>query len=246
MVPGLPLLVVTVFAAGAVGGTTGLGFAIISVAGMSLVLDPKSAIVLLTVVVPPLMLVQAVYQREHAGPAEQLLRLLVPAVFGVVAGVAVFAVLPSRAVGVLIGILIIIFVGMRLLGVAPRIDPARERVAGPIVGFVGGVLNGASGLSGPLFASYLLSLGVTARRFAFTVSTLFCTMTTIRLAGFAAIGSVTPALFASGVILVAPSLAGQWLGFAFQRRRSDRALELIVLVALVAAALKIFQEAIVS
>lgn len=239
----LPLSVIVFFAA-VVGGTTGLGFSMISAIAMSLLVSPKDAVVLLSVMVPPLTLAQVIYHRAHAGRGVLLRWLLVPAVIGVLVGVALFSVLPEHVIGVLLGILILLFVAVRLLNLDIRIAPDRQRIAGPVAGLTGGILSGTSGVSGPIFATYLLSLGTPPRTFAFTLSAIYVVLTTVRLAGLSLAGSVNWLLLSTGLVLLIPALLGQWVGFGIQRGSSAKRLEQIVLVVLLVTALRVLEDSI--
>lgn len=240
----LIVLGIVVFFAAIVGGTTGLGFSMISAIAMSLLISPKDAVVLLSVMVPPLTLTQVIYHRAHAGRDVRLRWLLVPAILGVLVGVALFSVLPERAIGGLLGALILVFVTLRLLDVKIRISPDHQRIAGPIAGLAGGILSGSSGVSGPIFASYLLSLGTPPRTFAFTLSAVYVVLTTVRFAGLVVAGSMTWMLVASGALLLVPALFGQWIGFGIQRSQSARRIEQVILVVLLMTALRVLSVSI--
>lgn len=239
-------LVAIVFVAAVVGGTTGLGFSMISAIAMSVLISPKDAIVLLSIVVPGLTLAQVVYHRAFAGTGIRLGWLVIPAVVGVAVGVALFSVLPEHLIGLLLGVLILLFVTLRLLDVTWRIAPDQQRVAGPVAGFVGGVLSGTSGVSGPIFASYLLSVGIGPRTFAFTISLIYLILTSIRLAGLTLTGNVTWPLLMAGTALLVPGLAGQWIGFAIQRKSTSRWLERVVLAVLLVTALRVLAESLLG
>lgn len=241
----LPLSAIIFFAA-MVGGTTGLGFGMISVIAMSLLVSPKDAVILLSVMVPPLTLVQAIYHRAYAGQGIKLPWLLVPAIVGVLVGVVLFSALPESAIGILLGVLILIFVGLRFLDVTIRIAPEHQRIAGPIAGLTGGILSGTSGVSGPVFASYLLSIGARPRTFAFTLSAIYAVITSVRLAGFALTGSLSWVLLTTGSLLLIPAMIGQWVGFRIQRSSTAGRLERIVLLILLVTALRVLEESILG
>lgn len=237
----LPLAGIVFFAA-VVGGTTGLGFSMISAIAMSVLISPKDAVVLLSIMVPVLTLAQVGYHRAFARTGIRLGWLVVPAVIGVLVGVALFSVLPEHLIGSLLGVLILLFVTLRFFDVTWRIAPDQQRVAGPVAGLVGGILSGTSGVSGPIFASYLLSVGTSPRTFAFTISLIYLILTSIRLTGLTLTGNVTWPLLTGGLALLVPGLVGQWLGFAIQRKSPSQRLERVVLVVLLVTALRVLAE----
>lgn len=241
----LPLTAI-VFFAGVVGGTTGLGFSMISAIAMSVLISPKDAVVLLSITVPVLTLAQVGYHRAFARTDIRLGWLVVPAVVGVVLGVGLFSVLPEHLIGVLLGVLILLFVTLRFLDVKWQIAPDQQRVAGPVAGFVGGVLSGTSGVSGPIFASYLLSVGTSPRTFAFTISLIYLILTSIRLAGLTITGNVSLPLLTDGMVLLVPGMVGQWIGFAIQRKSTSLWLERVVLLVLLVTALRVLAESLLG
>lgn len=80
----LPLLAV-VFIGAVVNGVVGLGFALVTAAGLATVLDPKSAVILLSVITPVLSLQQVLRHRAYRG----VLPRIVPLFLGAITGVAI-------------------------------------------------------------------------------------------------------------------------------------------------------------
>lgn len=242
----LVILIPIVLAAGFVVGVTGMGFVIVSAGVLSLLLTPKGAIILMSIMVPPVTMVQLYHHRAHAQALRPLTPLLVMSGIGVLLGVVLFSVLPGRVIGALMGSVILSFVVLKLLGRVPEISAAHARVAGPAIGLVGGVLSSTSGLSGPLFATYLVALRVPPRPFAFTINAIYSVLTTVRFLGFALAGAVTSTLLMMGAALLAPALVGQWLGLRFQHSRSVRTLEMAVIVMLLLTGLKLLFDSLIA
>jgi uncharacterized membrane protein YfcA len=242
----LLILIPVVLIAGFVVGVTGMGFVIVSAGVLSLLVSPKAAIVLMSIMVPPVTVVQLFHHRAHAQALRPLAPLLVMSAVGVLIGVVLFSVLPARIIGALMGAVILSFVALRLLGRVPEVSAAHARIAGPAIGLVGGVLSSTSGLSGPLFATYLVALRTPPRPFAFTINAIYSVLTAVRLIGFAITGAVTATLLLMASALLAPALVGQWLGLRFQHARSVKTLELAVLALLLLTGLKLLFDALVG
>ena len=230
--PGAPLLaalVGAVFVAGLTSGTVGLGYAQVAAAAFALLVDPKAAIALLSITVPPTATGQIVKHRRQGHHAARVRSLLIAGLLGVPLGVALLTILPSRVIALLLGLFTLMYVATSLRKVALRVQPGQERLLGPLVGLTAGIANGAVGVSGPILASYLLALDLPAAAFAFTISTLFTAMSLLRLAGLALGGEITPLLLAVGLGLTVPALLGQQLGFWLQGRVSREAFRRAVL-----------------
>ena len=203
--------------AGMANGASGIAFAQLMAAGLALAVDPKTAIALLSVMVPVTAVAQIVRARRLT---EGIVRRIAPVVAGGLVGVpvGVFALtyLPSKTMSLALGVFTLIFVVTGLRKIPFSVPPARERSVGPIVGVAAGICNGALGASGPIVAGYLLVLGLPAAGFTMAAQTLFFSMSLFRLVGLFALGQITTTILVAGAALLVPSLVGQRVGFHIQ------------------------------
>jgi len=225
-------MVATVFVAGVSTGTTGLGFAQLTSTALGLLLDTRTAVLILSVTVPAVSGTQMIHNRRERLPLRRVLPVIIGALIGVPIGVWFLAVLPARVIAGFLGAVTLLYVASRLLRYRPHLDERQERVVGPIAGVAGGIFNGTVGVSGPVLVPYLLSLNLPMATFAYTVSVLFVTMTVFRLFGLIVSGTMQAPTFLLGLALLLPALIGQRVGFILQRWLSRRAFEAIVLVSL--------------
>lgn len=230
------LMVGIVLAAGLSTGATGLGFAQLTAVGLSFVLDPRTAVILLALTVPPVSAVQLLRHRGSVGEwRSRMLVLSVACIAGVPLGAYLLTLLSEASIAIALGLFTLLFVVTRVRRPTLAIDPAHERIAAPVVGLTGGIFNGTIGVSGPILGSYLIALGVKPSTFAFTIQALFLAMTLVRLAGLVVLGEVTMPLLGMGALLLVPSLLGQAIGFAVQARVSPAGFERAVLVVMLIA-----------
>lgn len=240
MIDGPPLLIVgmaaVIFAAGMSTGSTGLGFAQLSAVGLAFVVDPKMAVILLSITVPPVSALQLLRHRSSAVEwRHRMLILFASCLVGVPIGAFLLTVLSVRVIAVLLGVFTLAFVFTRLRRPTFGIAPQHERLIAPLVGVTAGIFNGTIGVSGPVLGSYLIAIGVSAATFAFTIQTLFLTMTLLRLGGLVALGEITPTVLLTGGLLLVPAIAGQSVGFWLQQRVSTQGFERAVLVVMAIA-----------
>ncbi|MGH2455055.1 MAG: sulfite exporter TauE/SafE family protein [Candidatus Limnocylindria bacterium] len=240
MIDGPPLVIVgmavIVFLAGMSTGTTGLGFAQLSAVGLAFVVDAKSAVILLAITVPPVSTVQLLRHRSSMGEWRSRMAVLFACcLIGVPIGAFLLTVLPVRIIALLLGMFTLAFVVTRLRRPTFGIGPRHERLIAPLVGVTAGIFNGTIGVSGPVLGSYLIAIGVSAATFAFTIQTLFLTMTLVRLGGLVALGEINSPLLLTGGLLLVPALTGQSAGFWLQGRVSERGFERAVLVVMAIA-----------
>lgn len=225
-----------VFVAGISTGTTGLGYAQLAAVGLAFVVDARTAVILLSITVPPVSTIQLVRHRASTLEWRKRMRaLFMGCLVGVPIGAYLLTLLPTRIIALLLGIFTIAFVVMRIRRPVFGIAPDQERILAPLVGLAAGLFNGMIGVSGPILGSYLIALGVSAATFAFTVQSLFLTMTLLRLGGLAALGQITAPLLATGAVLLVPAVVGQTVGFWLQGRVSAGGFERAVLVVMVIA-----------
>lgn len=240
----LALISVTVFGAGVVTGATALGFAQISAVVLALLLDARSAVIILAVTVPIISGLQIVHHRRAALPARRLFPVLAGALLGVPAGVWLLTVLSEQAIAGLVGATSLGYVATRVLRWVPSIRAEREPIVGPLAGIGGGVLNGAIGLSGPVLIPYLLALGLGAASFGYAVSVMYVAMTSVRLVGLVATGALVPGTALLGAALLVPALAGQRLGFVLHSRLGATTFERVALASLVVGGLTLLVRAV--
>lgn len=225
----LLLVVLVVFVAGISTGMTGLGFAQLTATSLGLMLDPRTAVLVLSITVPAVSGMQIVRNRRQSLPTRRLLPLLLGALAGVPLGVVLLTVMPSRLIAGFLGTVTLLFVVTRLARFRPTLSRERERYVMPAAGVAAGVFNGTVGVSGPVLVPLLLSLKLPAATFAYTVSVIFVGMTLVRLAGIVLSGTMSGDTFVLGLGLLVPAVAGQRVGFILQRWVPERVFESIVL-----------------
>jgi uncharacterized protein len=200
------------FVAGTTKGLIGVGMPIVAVPLLTLVVDLRVVVALLSI---PLIItnIPQALQGEGLGT---VLRRLAPIfgglVIGVVIGVSLLTSMNPAILKPTVGIILIAVAVVLLL--SPRlIVPSKvEPIASPAVGLLGGILGGLAAQPGPLVFVYLLALGINRDQFV-QYSSAFLTV---------AAGLMTVALGAKGVLgwsdaLISiastlPIFVGMWVG----------------------------------
>ncbi len=207
------VLVAAIFLiAGWVKGVVGMGLPTVAMGALSLSMPPAQAAALL--VVPSL--VTNVWQLIAGPSAEQVVRRLAVMMLCICAGTAAGIQFltgansrwPSLALGVVLAIYAL--VGLFL----PRFSvPLRhERLLGPVVGGLTGVLTGATGIFAVPAVPYLSALGLSKDELIQALGLSF-TVSTVALAiGLGAAGAFTRELAFGSAAAVAPALAGMYFG----------------------------------
>lgn len=159
--------------------------------------------------------------------------MLVLGVVGTLVGVQLLAQLDQRVFAILISLLVAVFLlrGDRVLGDDP--DARRVRVAGPLVGLVGGVLQGSTSIASPLVGSYFHARKVRPADFVVTLAALFQLNSIVQIGGFLVYGLLTPELLALGIAGLVPNLVGLIAGIELRGRISPDAFRRVVIVFLI-------------
>ena len=221
---------------GVVKGSLGVGLPLISVPVLSLWLPAGRAIGLLAV---PVVLSNLVQAREGAlvRPAWQRFRWLIAAQFvATIATVRFTADLPSQQLGILVAVAVLVAVG--LMWAQPRmvIEPQHERGVGIAVGLMAGVLGGASSLTGPVFISYLMALGLRRDEFVRSISLIYLCGSLPIYGAMLFFGRIAWSDVGLSVLALVPVYLGMQLGQRLRQRLADALFRRVVLVFLVIVA----------
>src|SRR5215470_5381827 len=221
-----------VFAAGTVKGTAGLGFPTLATPLLSLIVDVKTAVVLL--ILPNIVMDGIQFLRRGAPVAtiRRLLPLLVTGGIGTVVGTRLLIVLPARAVLLLLGGFVLSFVVLNATRFSPRLPPAWEPWAGPVAGFVAGVVGGVTNVPGTPLAMYFHALGMPKADFLASAAFTFLIYKVVQIIAVAWYGLLTSALAATSLALTGIALAGFLGGLWIQNRLDQRAFNRAVLALL--------------
>ena len=216
-------IIATFLLAGAVKGVIGLGLPTVSLGLMTALLDLPSAMALM--VVPSA--VTNLWQASVGGNGRILLRRLWPfltmATVTIWLGAQALQRVDLQWLSALLGVLLIVYAALNLVGIRLSIDHARERLAGPGFGLVNGVLTGMTGsfvVPGVLF---LQAIGLPRDQLVQAMGMLF-TLSTLALGLALGLGGLwTADLGVASLAAVIPAIAGMMLGARIRGRLSEQA-----------------------
>jgi uncharacterized protein len=238
----LLILFVGLAVAGLAKGLAGMGLPLIATPILAGVFGPRLAVAIVTIpilVSNSLLLIQGFRKRE-------LLRGIVPlfiaSIIGTAIGTLLLASLDQRTFAILITLIVVVFLarGERLLGD----DPAalRARVLGPLVCFVGGVLQGTTSIASPIVGSYFNSRRLSASDFVFTLAAIFEVNAIVQVIGYSAQGLFTPEVVALGLLGLVPTLLALAVGVALRDRLDpERFRQFIVALIVVSVAVLLWR-----
>ena len=164
---------VSLLIAAFVKGTTGLGFPMIATPTVALLLDIPTA---LTILLIPNIVMDITQALRGSFPTAVLRRfawLILLTIIGVFLGTRLLVILPLWVLNLSLGIMVLTFVASNLLRLNFQIPPRLEGALSPVVGVIGGFLNGMTNASGPALAIYLYSLKLPKKEFIKSIATIF-------------------------------------------------------------------------
>jgi uncharacterized membrane protein YfcA len=156
-----------------VKGTSGMGFPMIATPMVALLLDIRTAVVILII---PNLIMDATQIFRGSLSVEIFRRfkwLLLWTVLGVFLGTKVLVVLPAWILNLTLGVTVLAFVAWSLARIELAVSGRMERLLSPVVGFIGGFLNGMTNAAGPAHAIYLYSLKLKKVEFIKSIATIF-------------------------------------------------------------------------
>lgn len=225
-------LVAGLAVAGFAKGLAGFGLPVIATPILAGAFGPRMAVAIVTIPIfaaNSILLAQGFRERG-------LLRVAAPVIaasmIGTAIGTALLVRLDQRAFAVLIALLVIVFLarGDHLFGDAP--DARHARMLGPLVCFIGGVLQGTTSIASPLIGSYFHSRRLPAARFVFVLAAIFELNAVVQLVGYGLQGLYTRDVLAIGLVGLVPTLGALAVGIALRGRLSAVAFRRVIVVLL--------------
>jgi uncharacterized membrane protein YfcA len=228
------LVALAVAAAAFVKGAIGFGFPTLGTPLLTLLVDVKTAFLVLIV---PNIAMDAV-QFVRAGAPRATVHRMAPMVafgaVGTVVGTHLLASFASRTVMLILGGFILTFVALNTTRLSPRLPSRWEPWASPIVGFAAGVVGGITNVPGTPLVLYFYALRLSKQEFVSAVGFTFVLYKLVQLAAVTWYGLMSGALLAWSLLLTVAALAGFGLGLRVQDRLEPKTFNRSVLVFLAA------------
>jgi uncharacterized protein len=220
-------------------GITGSGLPTVAIPVMATFIGVEEAVVIMAV---PTVVTNSWLLWVHRGSAREARHLpvmLATGTVGVVVGAWFLTNVSGQVLSLVLAALIGVYVTFKLARPELSFPVTVTRWASPPVGFVGGVLQGATGIAGPAVATYVHGFRLPPSAYVFAIAAQFQLFAAVSVVAFLQLGLYTQErLFGSllaliPVVMVLP--IGVRLGGRLDRRRFDR----VVLVVLAAMGLKL-------
>ena len=224
------MAVSALFFAGFVKGTVGFGITLIVVPVLVMVITPQEAIVLVSL---PVFLMNFATAASTFREWRELhrVRWMLPAAFVCVPfGVKVLLWVDPEPIRATIGVMIIVFVGMRFSGWRPaHMSSRRESFLAVGMGSFIGFIFGTVMMPVAFIIFYLNAIGVKREPFIFLMNVIATTLSLIQVSTFAWHDLYAAGTWRNSLMMLVPALIGLYVGIRFRRRLSERIFERLVL-----------------
>lgn len=212
--------------ASTVKGLTGFGFALTSLPLLSLFMEPKVAIPIITICSVFLDGYTFIEAREHVQYREISL-LVVSGIVGMFLGTYFLVKLDSEVIRLVIGVVTVLFTVASFRGV--RYEISNTRLASIPVGLLSGILGGSMSVSGPPIVLFFNNQNVEKKVFRANLITYFFCLYLATVPAYFYGELITMDLVKSSAIMVPVMFLGATLGIKLSKKLDEKLFKKIAL-----------------
>ncbi|WP_447896102.1 sulfite exporter TauE/SafE family protein [Vreelandella sp. GE22] len=232
----------TLLIAGVVKGAIGSGVPVIVVPVFTMLYNVQTAIALLVASNLFSNALQAWQHRRHLLPIRFLMVFSLAGCAGIVLGTWGLVALSHDTLSLGVAGAIVLYLVIKLLRGKMALSMAMaDRLVLP-VGLVGGILQGAAGMSAPASITFLNAMRLERRAFIGSISVFFCAITLAQIPALLATGILTLELGAYSLAAFAVIALGMPLGAALGKRLPFEWFDKLIMLLLAGIAVKILTE----
>ncbi|CAN5508321.1 sulfite exporter TauE/SafE family protein [soil metagenome] len=224
-------------------GITGMGLPPIVLPVLAGVVGAQEAVIILAVPTSVTNAWLAWRHRAHASGTRNLKPILVSGAAGSLLGAWLLTSMDDRLLSVLLATIVLVYAAVVLRRPEASLSPTAIRSTAAPVGLVAGALQGATGLSGPVLATYLHAFRLRPPAYVLSISLLFGVFGAVQAVGLIALGRLTGRLALEGLAATAVAMAVLPVGVRLGTRLSRREFDRVVLAVLVLSSVKLLVDA---
>ena len=226
---GLLLIAMAFAIGGTLKGATGAGAPVVAVPVLALIYNVQTAVALF--IVPNIVtnLIQIVQYRKSDKKKKFTRAFAIMGFIGAGVGTVLLALLSSDTLLLTVALIVMVYVGFRLARPQWQLTmPLANRLVAPM-GALGGVLQGAAGISAPVSITFLNSMRLDRSQFIATISLFFFVVGFIQLPLQVWYGIMTWERFVQSCLAVLPLTMFMPVGAMIGRRLSPVVFDRIIL-----------------
>ena len=219
----------TLFLGACVKGILGIGLPLIAIPGLTLVVGLPTALAICSV---PVAFANAwqVWQFRHARDSAPVLpRLLLAGSLGMLLGTWLLASVQPQYLEAAVALVLAAYVALRITSPAFGLGADRARRMAPGVGLAAGMLQGATGLSGPIGITYFHAMRLGRPHFILATGSMFLLFSSLQVPLLGVIGAADAATLRIGLMCLPAMAAGLIVGNRLAARLKGRVFDWLVL-----------------
>jgi uncharacterized protein len=231
----LSIILIAMIVGGFVKGATGQGLPPIAIPVMASFLGVEHAVVIMAIpgVISNAWMLWT--YRNHLRRTRDLPPMLITGVFGAVAGTKLLTTLDDRILSLALAFVIALYVVVVLAHPSFSLRPAVTRYSSPPVGLAAGLLQGSTGMSGPLLSTYVHAFRLDKEAYVLSVTTIFLVFSIVQTVAFTILGLYTESRLGESLLALVPIMIMLEIGTRLTQGMSRRAFDLMILAVLVAS-----------
>jgi uncharacterized membrane protein YfcA len=231
------------FLGGIVKGTIGLGLPLVAIGFMSSIITVPETLPIAAIPILAANGWQALQGLHWKVVFRRLFLLNLACCIGIAFGSSLLFEIDPDIIGLMMGILLVVYVLLNLVTVDFRIPANKEAILSPPVGLCGGVLFGMTGSLVIPVLPYLQALNLQKDDFVQAVGMVFFITAIAFFAGLAANGAFTWTNLAIGGGALVPSGLGMAIGVAIRSRISQERFRHVVFFCIFLLGLNLIRQA---
>lgn len=239
----LVLIALAMSVAAFIKGATGQGLPLIVIPVVATFMSLQAAVVIM--IIPGVLTNTWLLwnYREHFRHTRDLPVLLVMGTLGAVLGTILLQGLNEDVLSLVLAGLIGLYALVYFSRPTLRLSPGLTRFTSPPVGLAAGVLQGATGLSGPVISTYLHGYRLEKEAYVLSLTTVFQVWAFVQGLALVSVGLFTRKLLMLSLLSLVPIMGLLPVGARFADRLSRQTFDYIVLTVLLATATKLVFDA---
>lgn len=202
----LAIILIALALGAIVKGVTGLGLPLVAMPVLANFIGVQHAVAVM--VLPGLASNTLLIHRQwaHARAMPELPALMIFGVVGAVIGTWGLSSLNEHLLSLAVAAMIALYLLLMVARPHARISPRLSRVLTPVVGFGAGLIQGSTGISGPVIGTYLVAFRLEPAAYVFAAACTFQAMAFVQLIALVWFGVLTLDRAVEGLIAVVPIL----------------------------------------
>jgi len=218
---------IVVFLGGMTQGLTGFGFGLVSIPILILLLPPVVVVPVITII-SIVMTITILYEARRHIQIKRIIPLIIAGICGLPIGVYVLKTLNPSILKVIIGLIIVTFSLAQLNGYKRKVH--NEKLAFLPIGFISGLLNTSTALSGPPVILFFTNQNIKKEAFRANIVAYFTIVNVFSIIILILSDLVSQTVVKHSLIFLPSMLAGAIIGIKLSHKVNEAMFRKIALI----------------